>query len=62
MCESSEDLLFHNIYKDVRRTRGSMPFFHEPSVQCMLVRILYTYSSEYPEISYNQVTHQDLSS
>lgn len=54
-CETSEDTLVYDIYKDVRRTRGSMPYFRDASVQCMLVRILYTYSNAHPEVSYNQV-------
>lgn len=44
----------YDIYKDVRRTRGAMPFFRKDSVQSMLIRILYTYSHAHPEISYNQ--------
>lgn len=44
----------YDIYKDVRRTRGAMSFFRKASVQCMLIRILYTYSHAHPEISYNQ--------
>lgn len=44
----------YDIYKDVRRTRGAMPFFRKASVQSMLIRILYTYSHAHPEISYNQ--------
>lgn len=54
-CEASEDNLVYDIFKDVRRTRGSMPFFRELSTQCSLIRILYTYSKAHPEISYNQV-------
>ncbi|GLD91860.1 hypothetical protein PINS_up000393 [Pythium insidiosum] len=53
-CETSEDILLHNIFKDVRRTRGAMDFFRDGKLQCMLVRILYTYSNAHPEISYNQ--------
>uniref|UniRef100_K3W7N5 Rab-GAP TBC domain-containing protein n=1 Tax=Globisporangium ultimum (strain ATCC 200006 / CBS 805.95 / DAOM BR144) TaxID=431595 RepID=K3W7N5_GLOUD len=53
-CEATEDALLYDIYKDVRRTRGSMPYFRDPVVQCMLIRILYTYSNAHPEVSYNQ--------
>ncbi|KAJ0401216.1 hypothetical protein ATCC90586_010169 [Pythium insidiosum] len=53
-CETSEDILLHNIYKDVRRTRGAMDFFRDGKLQCMLIRILYTYSNAHPEVSYNQ--------
>lgn len=54
-CEASEDNLVYDIYKDVRRTRGAMPFFRELATQSMLVRVLYTYSRAHPEVSYNQV-------
>ncbi|DAZ93324.1 TPA: hypothetical protein N0F65_003275 [Lagenidium giganteum] len=53
-CEVSEDSLLHNIYKDVRRTRGAMDYFRDAAVQRWLIRILYTYSRAHPEVSYNQ--------
>ncbi|ETL36499.1 hypothetical protein F441_11860 [Phytophthora nicotianae CJ01A1] len=53
-CETSTDNLLHNIYKDVRRTRGEMPFFRDPIVQCLMIRVLYVYSATHSEISYNQ--------
>ncbi|TYZ65232.1 hypothetical protein PybrP1_012328 [[Pythium] brassicae (nom. inval.)] len=53
-CEASDDSLVYDIFKDVRRTRGAMPFFRELSTQSMLVRVLYTYSRAHPEVSYNQ--------
>ncbi len=46
--------MLYAIYKDVIRTRGTMEFFRDASLQCMLIRILYTYSKAHPEISYNQ--------
>ncbi|KAG6974256.1 hypothetical protein JG688_00003140 [Phytophthora aleatoria] len=54
MCETSTDNLLYSIYKDVRRTRGEMPFFRDPFVQCLLIRVLYVYSATHSEISYNQ--------
>jgi hypothetical protein len=53
-CETSADNLLYNIYKDVRRTRGDMPFFRDAVVQCLLIRVLYVYSVTHAEISYNQ--------
>ncbi|RLN74038.1 hypothetical protein BBJ28_00000363 [Nothophytophthora sp. Chile5] len=53
-CETTEDTLLYGIYKDVRRTRGDMPHFREPHVQCLLIRVLYVYSVTHPEVSYNQ--------
>ncbi|KAG6586813.1 tbc1 domain family member 5 [Phytophthora cinnamomi] len=54
MCETSADNLLYSIYKDVRRTRGDMPYFRDPVVQCLLIRVLYVYSTTHSEISYNQ--------
>ncbi|GMF16594.1 unnamed protein product [Phytophthora fragariaefolia] len=54
MCETSTDNLLYSIYKDIRRTRGDMPYFREPVVQCLLIRALYVYSITHSEISYNQ--------
>ncbi|KAG3175385.1 hypothetical protein PC128_g17777 [Phytophthora cactorum] len=54
MCETSTDNLLYSIYKDVRRTRGEMPFFRDPFVQCLMIRVLYVYSATHSEISYNQ--------
>ncbi|KAE8901111.1 hypothetical protein PF005_g3353 [Phytophthora fragariae] len=54
MCETSTDNLLYSIYKDVRRTRGDMPYFRDPVVQCLLIRVLYVYSTTHSEISYNQ--------
>ncbi|TMW60790.1 hypothetical protein Poli38472_000832 [Pythium oligandrum] len=53
-CETTEDSLLYSIFKDVYRTQGSMDYFRSASVQCMLIRILYTYSNAHPGISYNQ--------
>ncbi|KAG1713089.1 hypothetical protein DVH05_000817 [Phytophthora capsici] len=54
MCEASTDNLLYSIYKDVRRTRGEMPFFRDAVVQCLMIRVLYVYSTTHSEISYNQ--------
>lgn len=54
LCETSTDSLLYSIYKDVRRTRGEMPFFRDPFVQCLMIRVLYVYSTTHSEISYNQ--------
>ncbi|CAK4662155.1 hypothetical protein LEN26_006527 [Aphanomyces euteiches] len=43
-----------SIVKDIRRTRSAMPFFQQLPVQHMLVRLLYIYASEHPNVSYNQ--------
>ncbi|KAG7390635.1 TBC1 domain, member 5 [Phytophthora pseudosyringae] len=53
-CETSTDNLLYSIYKDVRRTRGEMPYFRDPVVQCLMIRVLYVYSATHSEISYNQ--------
>ncbi|GMF17611.1 unnamed protein product [Phytophthora lilii] len=53
-CETSSDDLLYSIYKDVRRTRGEMPYFRDPVVQCLMIRVLYVYSATHSEISYNQ--------
>ncbi|KAF1778253.1 WLM domain [Phytophthora cactorum] len=37
---TSTDNLLYSIYKDVRRTRGEMPFFRDPFVQCLMIRVL----------------------
>ncbi|KAL4171684.1 hypothetical protein KRP22_009774 [Phytophthora ramorum] len=53
-CETSSDNLLYSIYKDVRRTRGDMPYFRDPIAQCLMIRVLYVYSATHAEISYNQ--------
>ncbi|CEG39602.1 tbc1 domain family member 5 q92609 [Plasmopara halstedii] len=54
LCETSTNSLLYNIYKDVRRTHGELPFFRDPFVQCVMIRVLYIYSITHSEISYNQ--------
>eukprot|EP00644_Phytophthora_capsici_P003940 jgi/Phyca11/533605/estExt2_fgenesh1_pg.C_PHYCAscaffold_150095 len=48
------DAICSAIERDVRRTRGEMPFFRDAVVQCLMIRVLYVYSTTHSEISYNQ--------
>ncbi|OQR81887.1 hypothetical protein THRCLA_11312 [Thraustotheca clavata] len=46
--------LLHSIYRDVIRTRCSMPYFREPHIQTMMIRILYIYAQVHPRFGYHQ--------